>query len=191
MDISLNEVEMQATKAARGAGLAWGQAEDIGRAARWLAERGIDWARPLLGLLADAEARAAFAQASRVADDAATPEGAVVCTPLWMIPLLAMACRVRGAALTARWPTLCAGIGSDGRVSLNRRPAEIEMSPSPVRITPGQHEVLAYPLATGVRRGHLGAKQWKELDAFVTRTYVPSSFRSRAAGAGSGLTDND
>jgi len=39
---SLNEIEAQLRKAARGAGLSWGLAEEAGKAGRWLAMHGID-----------------------------------------------------------------------------------------------------------------------------------------------------
>jgi hypothetical protein len=42
MLFSLNEIEAQLRKAARGAGLPWGLAEEAGKAARWLAMHGID-----------------------------------------------------------------------------------------------------------------------------------------------------
>ena len=38
---SLNEIQTLATKAARGAGLPWGLADEAGRAARWLEVRGL------------------------------------------------------------------------------------------------------------------------------------------------------
>ena len=38
---SLNEIQTQATKAARGVGLPWGVADEAGRAARWLEARGL------------------------------------------------------------------------------------------------------------------------------------------------------
>lgn len=38
---SLNEIQTLATKAARGAGLPWGLADEAGRAARWLEARGL------------------------------------------------------------------------------------------------------------------------------------------------------
>ena len=40
--LSLSEIEAIALKAARGAGMTWGLAEEAAFAARWLAERGID-----------------------------------------------------------------------------------------------------------------------------------------------------
>jgi hypothetical protein len=52
---SLNEIEMTVWKAARGAGLAWGLAEEMAQAARWLGDRGFDWAEPLVAALTAAE----------------------------------------------------------------------------------------------------------------------------------------
>ena len=40
--LSLNEVESLSTKAARGAGMSWGLAEEAGYASRWLVSRGFD-----------------------------------------------------------------------------------------------------------------------------------------------------
>ncbi len=50
VDLSLNEVETLAAKAARGAGLSWGGAEEIGRASRVLARAGGDWPALVLAL---------------------------------------------------------------------------------------------------------------------------------------------
>ena len=47
IDLSHSELRSLITKAARGAGLAWGLAEEAGWAAEWLARRGFpaaDWA---------------------------------------------------------------------------------------------------------------------------------------------------
>ena len=48
---SLNEIQLQATKAARGAGLPWGVADEAGRAARWLEARGLAGLSALDGAL--------------------------------------------------------------------------------------------------------------------------------------------
>ena len=45
---SLNEIDSLCQKAARGAGLDWGLAEEAGFAAAWLAARGADGAAALL-----------------------------------------------------------------------------------------------------------------------------------------------
>ncbi|WP_417455195.1 DUF3726 domain-containing protein [Kiloniella sp.] len=48
---SLNEIEASARKAARGAGMSWGLAEEAGKATRWLAARGLPNVCLLLSLL--------------------------------------------------------------------------------------------------------------------------------------------
>jgi hypothetical protein len=53
--LSLNEVESTVWKAARGAGLAWGIAEEFGQAARWMAAHGLDWAQPVVTCLVEVE----------------------------------------------------------------------------------------------------------------------------------------
>ncbi|MDD9884917.1 MAG: DUF3726 domain-containing protein [Gammaproteobacteria bacterium] len=44
MKVSLNQIEQTARKAARGAGLAWGLADEVGRAMRWLHAYGLNGA---------------------------------------------------------------------------------------------------------------------------------------------------
>ncbi len=46
--VSLNEIDAMARKAARGAGYAWGLAEEAGRAVRWLEARGLPGLAALL-----------------------------------------------------------------------------------------------------------------------------------------------
>lgn len=54
---SSNEIEQLCLKAARGAGMSWGMAEEAGFAARWLAERGLDGPGALLLQLVSANGR--------------------------------------------------------------------------------------------------------------------------------------
>ncbi|MDP2802192.1 MAG: DUF3726 domain-containing protein [Phreatobacter sp.] len=63
IDMSLNEVETLAAKAARGAGLSWGGAEEFGRAARLLATAGRDWPALVTALAGTADDVAAEAAA--------------------------------------------------------------------------------------------------------------------------------
>ena len=65
-ELSLNEVESLALKVGRGAGFPWGLAEDIGRGARALAQRGFPWAEALVGLARErGNLAGAFAAADR------------------------------------------------------------------------------------------------------------------------------
>jgi hypothetical protein len=56
--MSQNEVSALCLKAARGAGMSWGLAEEAGFAASWLTARGIDGPRHLLTHLTAAQGRA-------------------------------------------------------------------------------------------------------------------------------------
>lgn len=51
MGFSLNEIEAMGKRAARGAGLSWGLAEEAGKAARWLTARGYPGAEQLADIL--------------------------------------------------------------------------------------------------------------------------------------------
>jgi hypothetical protein len=89
MTPSLNEIEMTVWKAARGAGLAWGLAEEMAQAARWLADRGFDWAEPLVAALAEVERRAGRLPPPVFAEDGAcdpavgeTEASPILCGPL-------------------------------------------------------------------------------------------------------------
>lgn len=77
VDLSLNEVETLAAKAARGAGLSWGGAEEVGRAARTLARAGADWTVLVLALdgPAYAEPAAETSALARVEAALATVDG--------------------------------------------------------------------------------------------------------------------
>ena len=54
MIVSRNEIESLALKAARGAGMSWGLAEEASVAAGWLAARDLPWADTLVDVLAQA-----------------------------------------------------------------------------------------------------------------------------------------
>lgn len=56
--LSQNEIEQLCLKAARGAGMSWGLAEEAGFAAAWLAMRGLDGPSALLAQLQKANGRA-------------------------------------------------------------------------------------------------------------------------------------
>ncbi|MBL8571689.1 MAG: DUF3726 domain-containing protein [Phreatobacter sp.] len=119
MDLSLNEVEAIAAKAARGAGLSWGGAEEIGKAARAMATAGANWDGLLLDLL---------------------PAVAAATMPAAEIAVLDRFASVEGGART---------------------------------------------------RFHIAPQRLAALEALGARTYVAATARSREAGAGAGLSDND
>lgn len=119
IDLSLNEVETIAARAARGAGLSWGGGEEVGKAARAMATAGADWDDLLLDLL----------------------------------------------------PAVAAGAMPAAEIALLDRFSSV-----------GAGTRTRFPIAP---------KRLAALEAFGARTYVAATARSREAGAGAGLTDND
>ncbi|HEY1386490.1 MAG TPA: DUF3726 domain-containing protein [Dongiaceae bacterium] len=198
IDLSLNEAQTLAVRAARGAGFSWGLADDIGRAARMLAVRGEPWAEALLALtrLADGFAppspeRAARWRCGRTdlpasaplcpvrtamllidagVDPAAAPlRLAHVGLPIWLRALL------QAAEATTRCTV---DYGGGGALS---QAADVTISTAATR-----------PEARApARRAPIGPDLLTELLSIAGRVYVPESERSRARGAGGGSVDGE
>ena len=195
--LSLNEVDSLATKALRGSGFGWGQAEDGGRAARWLAERRLDWCEPLLGLAAEPAARRAFEHALGLADriaGSASPASWTTppCWLRWALPTVAAALHGRPLAvlLTAHDHRVC--FRPDG-TSSSRELHQTDAGPQPLRVDlvgPDGADPLRYRLDPHTRRSAISTAMLEALSALVARTYVPATAQSRARGAGgAGLDD--
>lgn len=186
---SLAEIEAQCRKAARGAGYAWGLAEEAGRAARWLEARALPGAEVLSRLLvaqdgcdyhalrphtldavwqARAEALCPLITGVTLADCGfdPPPRVGVVREPLLLIPFL------HHCGLT--YPSL-----NELKVA-----ASIDLSD-----TPFQRGIIAVAEVSPESRD-IDAGIWSTLAQFAHRTYVPATEASRA-GAGAGTTDND
>ncbi len=201
MIVSLNEVEMTALKAARGAGYSWGLAEEAGKAVRWLAEReerDFGWLAPLLAILQapPASLHCPIARGAALADDPETalPAGmtelGVIHAPGLLLPFVAAAAR------TLREPLLLVCHGLRFRTTPDEDAFECRgwhalAQPAAVAITRGG----PMPLLRQLRRKDGGVSTsvefWRFLDPYVVRTYVPESDTSRLTGAGAGLNDND
>ncbi len=210
MIVSLNEIETTILKAARGAGMEWGLAEEAAQSARFLARLGLPFEAPFLDLFS-----------SRAWNSRPLVEGASL-EPgqgdAWLCPIRA------GAYLS--------DVGIAGEVKLKRVMAPILLLPFAARANPksdmtwkgvrlrlgavgvaviaGEPCALAASKADKVRlspiaddrvEGSLrpveaeGARvddtSWAKLQGFEALTYVPASAKSRASGAGAGEIDND
>lgn len=208
--LSLNELDALVRKAARGAGLSWGLAEETGKVARAMAQS----AQPDFERLADTLEAGRAGQLSREVEADGTTWRAVgnlpldplvigpsfldhafflksssviiegtVSAPSLLLPFLMHAACVSATSLT---------IASNGGTS---------------SILDGS--ALSVPQAFGLSvRGadHLGKvpeptlrivpitiprELRRRFEALAALTYVPSSQRSRVSGAGAGLNDND
>jgi hypothetical protein len=214
MSMSRNEIESLALKAARGAGLSWGLAEEAAAAAGWLAGYGLPWAEAL----ADVLDRTGSTSPPRVDGGTVVPSrsGTALCpiltgaflsdlgpaavpmeigellTPAWIVPFAARVAApdrpvciawaggqllVGGpdAAVRGRMPAPSAA-GVRHRVTIAAAPGEARSQPPlPRRAAPYAMPEVAL----------------QRLLALEQRCYVPASMRSRLAGAGAGLLDND
>jgi len=213
MIVSRNEIESRILKAARGAGMSWGLAEEASIAAGWLAEQALPWADTLVGVLAQIHTTSApLIVAQRIAPSrpgtqlcpirvgallsdlgpsASAMEVHDLLAPLWLAPFLASwAGPDRGVRLSWR----------DGHLLVASSGVETAKAAAPAalaavfadRVTIAL-EPIDGPCRTPPNRvGYEVADDaWRTLGELEHRTYVPASAQSRLAGAGAGLLDND
>ncbi len=193
IELSLNEIESLAQKAARGAGLSWGLAEDAGRSAAWLAAHLGAWAGTLLDLL-DTPPEAAHSPlllGPYLADMAPEPaELARVMAPIWLLPpLLIGPGRRRPVQLRLGAEAIGGGPGATAGATL---PFEA-WALLPPRNAALVFAPASWPHALPARfgRGTLALPLFHRLEALAARTYVPASEASRRTGAGAGLLDDE
>jgi hypothetical protein len=216
MTWSLNEIEAEAKKAIRGAGLSWGLSEDGAKAVRWLAARGIDplpalqdvlerQDRNLVAISCEQDEGGGWRAAMPIsplvlgatlcdeADQLATRVFAAgpVAQPLLLVPFAARAARLlqRALRLDLSGATIALTETGDPAGDLST----IGASDLPLVRCEAVAERLPSMKAKAASTRGIAPDQrsWTGLSAFVQRTYVPASERSRREGAGAGIIDND
>lgn len=217
MTWSLNEIESLSKKAARGAGLNWGIAEEAGKATRWLCAAG--W--PGADLLADLLTRNDGVPHDEVRPQATTgtweARGGLLCPLVGGAAMSDLADRWAGGETAHLGPTAFPLLLVPYMAwAADRTGARLELEFDGVRIARGRGETafdIAGPGAPSVHsvstvtlrpvaeisgtplkrawRGEIGSGATRVLQAFAQRTYAPETEQSRLAGAGAGLTDND
>jgi hypothetical protein len=196
MHLSLSEITALATKAARGAGLSWGEAEEAGWACGWLARAGLSAPAMLLRALEPGPSESPLRAGIRLMDHAGLREGPCalpvtlqdVAEPLVLVPFLARVAERLGApvdldlgsetiCLTGREPVpdLSATRGICHRTGAR---ATISVSQSSRAAAPGRFD------------GRIERRVWHALDALARLTTVPASEVSRQR-AGAQSSDND
>ena len=209
MSLSLNEVEVLAKKAARGAGYPWGFAEEAGKAVRWLCARGVDGCSALAELLAEIDGtdmakwqpipgdvwEAAEGSLCPIAAGAALADGLAdvragevnlkrTVAPLLVLPFVAQIAARTSLDLRVDWPG--GGAVTDGRdLQLE---GDLGGAAATLAITRADVIELAMTRAT---RADPDAGCRAVLERFAHRTYAPATEESRLKGAGAGLSDND
>lgn len=190
VDMAHSELRSLVTKAARGAGLPWGMAEEAGWAAEWLARRSMpagEWAADWMAAalegrpdpvgfgtaLADS-----LAHATGVLTELAVPDDLVA--PGYVLPFLHSIAQHRGSVQITGRSGLAVRVDADGRVqfgpSWRERPDNWRIGPASRPPDPS--------------RAHLSASLVDCLEGLALRTTVPPSDLSRAD-AGSTKADND
>lgn len=170
--LSLNEVGATALKAARGAGIPLGQAEDLAQVAAYL-----------MGIRGDAGVITVALQEPVVAASAMwkTDHVSVSGSAAMVAPVICDAFRMGYARATFDAWHHSAYIGAALAV------AGVPLWWEGRTIRRGDSEIL--PVKPGPVA--VPARDWDIWLALAARTYVPESEISRRAGAGAGLTDND
>jgi len=209
VNLSLNEVEATAKRAARGAGYAWGLAEEAGKATRWLCANGQDGVAELVRLLdmglasADAQHAPAHLDGIWASDGTLCPlrsgallsdcasrltgdriEMAQVAVPLLLLPFAAGASRDLTSCVTITCDGQAAvtdGRHLSGETGFPATAAHVTIQLGGSLIEPHPHKSRATP----------DPDKWDALNRFAHRTYAPATEESRQLGAGAGLSDND
>jgi len=203
--LSDNEVESLCLKAARGAGLDWGMAEEAGQAARWLAALGIEGPAALLRHLTAAIGRPAsnprsVAVLEPVGADPLCPIhlGATlsdlgkldrgmgvgpVATPILLVPFLA---RVAGSGQSTEmlWDggrVVIGRHGVSGDIDALTQVQGVQLRIEASSATPARQPQGRMPLAQATLDG---------LSALAMQTTVPATEQSRSD-AGAKIDDND
>ena len=190
MQVSLNEVEVMATKAACGSGRPWGLAQETGWAVARLEAQHLPGAETLLALL---EATDGFVGdrdqcpvliGCHIADLGGVDLQVTyprVYQPLLLVPFLQRLpvrhalefgqCRVTA---TPDAVDICGVLPAASPVSINR--------------VAGPETAGGATLTADM---DIDGEIWEALGLFAHRTYVPATDASRLKGAGAGLNDND
>lgn len=210
MIVSLNEIETTILKAARGAGMEWGLAEEAAQAARVLARLSLPFEAPFLNLfsmrawdtppaLEGTKLRPGRADAwlcpirtgaylSDLGVAGVTSLERLV-SPLLLLPFAARANR----KIEMAWKGVRLRLAPFGVIVISGEPCALaanraqEMGLSP--FDDDRPEGSLRPLQAGEAR--IDEASWVKLQGFEALTYVPASAKSRASGAGAGEIDND
>lgn len=199
MSWSLGETAALALKAARGAGMSWGLAEETAASVVWLHSRGLPGISALCSYLGQAAAPQSPEGGCPIMTGCALFDGMMdvpetssqpldlghVHAPLLLLPFVArlepghywlQAPGLQGTVDIANgdgWQSHCLRGSGSCTVSLGDRP-QVDPALEMITRVDGRFTCCV-----------------DRLDAYAHRTYAPATGQSRMSGAGAGLTDND
>ena len=189
--VSINEAESLALKAARGSGLAWGVAEEVGYACRWLAERGLPFEEALLRVLTE-DLKSPIHAGITLSDAARETVGrcplalGAIAEPVLLLPFIANVARATSVALQLAWQDGSFVLTPEAAFSTVVRSTELLLSHW--QAAPGSPLT---PLGKGNGGVLVRQSAWLRLSELAARTYVPESAASRQKGAGSSGGEQD
>ena len=210
MNLSLNEIEATAKKAARGAGYPWGLAEEAGKATRWLCSHDVDGCGTLAELLEQVDGKdiagwlpntghgpwaakdgilCPLATGAAISDYAHEIPASgilleVVASPMLLVPFAALLAQEIERPVTVAIGVLDVCTDGEGLSAADLPPH----SPSAASICIGG---AIEQTRKSLQRASPDPDTWEVLLAFAHRTYAPATEESRLRGAGAGLSDND
>jgi len=214
--LSLSEINALCFKAARGAGLGWGEAEEAGWAAAWLTRAGMPGPSIILAWLGDVatlvrpvpapghwvprgRAHCPLRAGIALADFAGLSEGPgaqrlcieAVAHPLVTLPFVARAAGRLDLGLRIGWDRGNVALDSAGLLPRTAIPDGRHHEAADLAVTAFE----APPRAGEARHGTatirlISFDHWQALDALALRITVPPSAQSRT-GAGAAGDDND
>lgn len=217
--LSRNETESLCLKAARGAGFAWGLAEEAGFAAGWLAAEGIDWAVPILTVLTSKLGQPAdsgrpdaspghwrsrtqgalcpITTGAALIDSALLADGPLsratqldpVASPILLLPFLVRAAEICAQPLVIGWPGGTLQITPSGGCDRVAATALTQHPMLALTIRPNPSKPEV-PQTPPAKLPPVSTAVLDALAALALRTTVPATAASRH-GAGSAMTDND
>lgn len=192
MSYSLNEYEALCKKAARGSGMHWGQAEEVGKAARSLGAYCLDDGRLVLNAIERFGPQNALWLGPALCDEGQIFEGVStvenVEMPTLMLPFLHMMVLDHEICLSVTWDRFKALISADG-IDCILSDGLSETGPLDLKVS-----TISAAQATEPRlQSRIDVPQdiFDRLSALAHKTYAPATEESRLAGAGAGLSDND
>jgi uncharacterized protein DUF3726 len=211
MTYSLNEVQAMAKRAARGAGLDWGMAEEAAWATRSLCRAGLPGVAILADLLADLDPDPAVGSLQDMqlpwrghggtlsplrAGPALTDFAPLlqrtsismraVRQPAMLLPFAWAVSTQLAAQVAIRWDGGQARVGKAGLHLTGKIPEQGDVQIA--NLSPDQTVDLTPP---GHSRADPDPKAWQLLGQWAHKTFAPASDASRLLGAGAGLSDND
>ncbi len=165
---SLTEIETHTRKAARGAGYEWGEAEEMGKAVRWLCAAGFDGATEVLELLQTVDGQV---------DNYRPNVGLFDGEPQHEVCGLSLGCALADRGVNVFFkntfqtlnPLITYGVICNAHSGTDKSALA---------------EFLGLKIQTADPMTHMKVQTWGALNALVMRTYVPATEESRLKGAG-------